>query len=48
MKIGYILIGVLFLFSCKESGLLENALEQAGKNRNELFAVLEHYVSTQK
>lgn len=43
MKIGYILIGVLFLFSCKEAGLLENALEQAGKNRNELFAVLEHY-----
>lgn len=30
-------------FSCKEAGPLENALDKAGENRKELFAVLEHY-----
>lgn len=38
-----ILMGCLWLFSCKEAGQLELALDKAGENRKELFAVLEHY-----
>lgn len=33
----------LCVSSCKEAGALEYALDEAGENRKELFAVLEHY-----
>ncbi len=37
------LVGVLLLAACKEEGKLEKALYMAGKNKAELFKVLEHY-----
>lgn len=43
MRFVAVLMGVFFLFACKEEGRLEKALYMAGENKVELFKVLEHY-----